>query len=82
MHNIKIIKRNRKMKFIIKEFRSGLEIAMPVCELSKKACALVNEKYLIPSQLKIIEKMGFDLEYKREEIKTSECYSRGAVEHL
>jgi hypothetical protein len=41
--------------------------AYPSCKRAKRACELVSEDYLLPSQLKMLEIMGFEIDYKKSD---------------
>lgn len=60
------------------ELRSsgGYKVAIPRCSTSRKACKILNEKFLVDHQLKMLELLGCEIEYKEEEIEPQTVYFR------
>lgn len=52
---------DKKLKVISERIAAFDYICKPVCEMSKYACMLVNENFLTTNQVKILEKMGFEV---------------------
>jgi len=62
------------MKMIVISERVGFcdYICRPACEMSKYACMLIDSDYLTSNQLKILEKMGFEIiSIKQQKLTTT-----------